>query len=227
MNTYRICYKMNHVSQLQKWHSTRVDLFPLLNVWFLYLFLACSASYLLLCLVLIIRLIKKKIEQTIAPNRASMNLPNESKLVQSRKRFGSQTECPICMCDIKYEVETICGHMFCCQCWFTYVAHSKFFRKILCPYCRKEVNILFQCFSEAELHHPSSVSESVGNVEKFLQELNSFNLRYSGKRRTFMEYVRYDLPFLFWEVVNKLCFFLAVSLAFSVSFIISFAIVTS
>ena len=115
---------------------------------------------------------------------ADMNIPNsKSQKIEPGKIQGQQNLCPICMDDTKYEVETNCGHKFCCQCWITYVANFSFLIATLCPYCTQRVKILKQCFSERELNPPS-------NFEKFLQEIKTYNRRFSDEPRTFFEKLR-------------------------------------
>ena len=102
---------------------------------------------------------------------------------QPRKRYGQQIECSICMDDIKYKVETNCGHAFCCQCWINHETHLNVVGTISCPLCRQKVSILHQCFSEAELNSPRN-SENVGKVNKFLNEIKRYNHRSGGEPRT-------------------------------------------
>ena len=111
------------------------------------------------------------------------NISSQPTRDQPRKRYGQQTDCSICTDDIKYEVETNCGHTFCCQCWINHVTHLNVVGRIHCPLCRQKVNILYQCFSEAELNPPRN-SENVGEVDKFLQEIKHYNERNDSEPRT-------------------------------------------
>ena len=77
----------------------------------------------------------------------------------------------------KIQVETNCGHAFCCQCWINLETHLnvvRSVRRIRCPLCRQKVSILYQCFSEAELNSPRN-SENVGDVDKFLNKIKLYN----------------------------------------------------
>eukprot|EP00122_Pirum_gemmata_P018631 Pgem_evm1s17453 len=51
------------------------------------------------------------------------------------------------MCEAVFAVETICNHIFCGNCLFTYYTHQNTWRKIQCPMCRQEVDLLFSRFS--------------------------------------------------------------------------------
>lgn len=142
-------------------------------------------------------------EQTVHPEeRENMNLLRESMRVEPRRRYGSQNQCPVCLNDIAYEVETNCGHIFCCKCWLAYRAHGSFLGAVRCPVCRQQVTILFQCFTENELN-PTSGSEEEPELGTFIREINSYNRRYSGEPRQFWETVR-ELPILFRHLVSEI-----------------------
>ena len=160
-----------------------------------------------------------KRQQKTHPKIVDMNSTFASMMDQPRKRYGQQSDCPICMDGIKYELETNCGHVFCCQCWINYVARFSYLNAILCPYCRKNVNILYQCFSEAELN-PSSNSESAGDIDKILQEIESYNHRCSDCTPTassdFHLHYYSILCIKIWLVIINMCWvFLLLSLMYS------------
>ena len=129
---------------------------------------------------------RKRHQQKTHPKVVDLNLLSESMLDQPRKRYGQQTDCPICMDGVKYEVETNCGHVFCCQCWINYVAQFSYLNAILCPYCRKNVDILYQCFNGAKLKlNPPSNSEPVEKeIDKILHEIESYNHRCNSEPTT-------------------------------------------
>ena len=147
----------------------------------------------------------RKREQAIQPNVINTNSTSETTVVQSRiSKYSQHTDCPICFEDIKYEVETNCGHVFCCQCWITYAAHARLYNsEVHCPYCTKAVKIVRQFFSEAELLNSSlNDLDAVREVDKFLQEIRTYNRRYSGELRTFSE-IMSDLSTLLRDQVKE------------------------
>ncbi|EFX74792.1 hypothetical protein DAPPUDRAFT_56655, partial [Daphnia pulex] len=136
--------------------------------------------------------------------RENVNLLRESMRgtkIQPRRRYGQQNQCPVCLNDIEYEVETNCGHIFCCRCWLAYRAHGSFLGAVRCPVCRQQVTILFQGFSENELN-PASGSDEEPDLATFIREINSYNRRYSGEPRPFWENIR-ELPVLFRHILSE------------------------
>lgn len=120
------------------------------------------------------------------------------------RRYGSENQCPVCLNEIQYGVETNCGHVFCGQlghytfhpqhqtnhfsifhllgsCMFAYRNHSNSLGSMRCPVCRQQITILFACFTLAEL---SSAAPDQAQARSSLQrEINVYNLRFSGEPR--------------------------------------------
>ena len=64
--------------------------------------------------------------------------------INTEQYFGARKlRCPICMEQIKCEVEATCGHVYCAQCIAT-LWRSKYYEQLQCPYCRRIVNIFFE-----------------------------------------------------------------------------------
>ncbi|XP_046454876.1 E3 ubiquitin-protein ligase RNF170-like [Daphnia pulex] len=128
----------------------------------------------------------------------------QTEINQPRRRYSQQNECPVCRNDIKYEVETNCGHIFCCRCWLAYMAHmarGSFVGAVLCPVCRQQVTSLFQAFSKNKLN-PVSASDEEPDLANFIREINSYNRRYSGEPKPFWENIR-ELPILFRRILSQ------------------------
>lgn len=121
--------------------------------------------------------------------------------VRRRYNLENQCQCPVCLNDVQYEVETNCGHVFCCRCWVAYRLHGNWIGAVRCPVCRQQVTILFQCFTESELHPPVG-TEDEDELNRLLQEINSYNRRFSGDPRPLLDYLR-DLPTLSRHLWNE------------------------
>lgn len=143
--------------------------------------------------------------------------------IPPRRRFNHESQCPVCLNNIQYEIETNCGHCFCgeysnscpketrdtnavlaARCWVAYRSHGNFLGAAHCPVCRQQatnlhhfsltkhvinrssqVTILFTSFTEAE-NTPSDDPEVTRQRETLLNEINSYNRRFSGEPRAVM-----------------------------------------
>ncbi|XP_055946466.1 E3 ubiquitin-protein ligase RNF170-like isoform X1 [Argiope bruennichi] len=106
----------------------------------------------------------------------------------TRAHYGSDHQCPVCLNEPHYPVETNCGHLFCAQCVITYWRHGNWMGAIHCPVCRQLVTALLQCFTN------SSDLSSTERV-RLLEEINDYNRHYSGEPRPWLDYL-WDLPTL-------------------------------
>ncbi len=104
---------------------------------------------LLFCFSVLLILILLYVTITLCYER--MYPPPAHPMPQAPPRIGSdlylhsqhRNRCAICMEPIKFEVEAPCGHVFCAQC-IVLLWGSKHHRQLRCPYCRREVPILFE-----------------------------------------------------------------------------------
>ena len=49
--------------------------------------------------------------------------------------------CPICLSNPSFAVDTNCGHTFCAQCILSYWEHDQWPRPARCPVCRNQVHL--------------------------------------------------------------------------------------
>ncbi|KAL8622497.1 hypothetical protein ACOMHN_034160 [Nucella lapillus] len=107
----------------------------------------------------------------------------------SRGRNNGPLICPICLGDANFAVETNCGHLYCGQCIITYWQHQNWLGAVPCPSCRTQVSMLLPNFTDAE------TTENTEESTRIQGEINSYNRRFSGEPRPYMDYIR-DLPTL-------------------------------
>ncbi|XP_069623780.1 E3 ubiquitin-protein ligase RNF170 [Ranitomeya imitator] len=112
-------------------------------------------------------------------------LQNEQETVQPRHQFYSDMSCPVCLQQATFPVETNCGHLFCGPCIVAYWRYGSWLGAISCPICRQTVTLLFPVFQASEEQ----------DAEEILQEVNSYNRRFSGQPRSLMDRIM-DLPTL-------------------------------
>ncbi|GIZ02721.1 e3 ubiquitin-protein ligase RNF170 [Caerostris extrusa] len=106
----------------------------------------------------------------------------------NRAHYGSDHQCPICLNEPHYPVETNCGHLFCAQCIITYWQHGNWIGAIHCPVCRQTVTALLQCFTNnAELTSEERT--------RLMEGINDYNRHFSGEPRPWLDYI-WDLPTL-------------------------------
>lgn len=132
-------------------------------------------------------------DQMVHPQEQDqVNSIRESMEVVPRRRYNEENQCPVCLNDVQYCIETNCGHIFCCRCFSAYQYHGNFIGAVRCPVCRQQVKILFQCFTVNELNPvEGSVEEEERN--NMLRDINTYNRRFSGEPRAVLDYLR-DLP---------------------------------
>lgn len=113
-------------------------------------------------------------------------LQNEQETtVQPRHQFYSDMSCPVCLQQATFPVETNCGHLFCGPCIVAYWRYGSWLGAISCPICRQTVTLLFPVFQASE--QP--------DAQEILQEVLSYNRRFSGQPRSLMDRIM-DLPTL-------------------------------
>ncbi|XP_077108263.1 E3 ubiquitin-protein ligase RNF170 [Ranitomeya variabilis] len=110
---------------------------------------------------------------------------NEQETVQPRHQFYSDMSCPVCLQQATFPVETNCGHLFCGPCIVAYWRYGSWLGAISCPICRQTVTLLFPVFQASEEQ----------DAQEILQEVNSYNRRFSGQPRSLMDRIM-DLPTL-------------------------------
>lgn len=143
-----------------------------------------------------------RIEQPVPSKVVNTNSPaGKTTLVKPKRRYSQITSCPICMDELKYEVEADCGHRFCCYCLVDYWAFKNFSKAIKCPFCRGKIKMLFQYFSEAELNAPNR--KEAKKVANLLGKIKIYNSRFSGEPRTFLE-IAYAVRRTTWYRLKEL-----------------------
>lgn len=98
-------------------------------------------------------------------------------------------QCPVCLADAQFAVQTNCGHLFCGNCIITYWRHGIWLGAVKCPVCRQTVTLLLINFTHEE--HNSATETKRAIVDAIYQ----YNRRFSGEPRTWQEHLR-DLPTL-------------------------------
>ena len=135
-------------------------------------------------------------------------------------------QCPICLSDARLAVETNCGHLFCGGCISTYwtTQHPTRLQAMSCPCCRQPVSVLFPQFTNDEItgivrrgrgdadDAAEATSGGADNddddataatPETVTSLINTYNRRFSGLPRPWMDYV-YDLPVLLRHLASEL-----------------------
>ncbi|KAG9486522.1 hypothetical protein GDO78_006734 [Eleutherodactylus coqui] len=133
-----------------------------------------------------------RIDQNIHPENQERvraireQLHNEQETTaQPRHQFYSDMSCPVCLQQATFPVETNCGHLFCGPCIIAYWRYGSGLGAISCPICRQTVTLLFPLFQVSEQQ----------DAQEVFQEINSYNRRFSGQPRSFMDRIM-DLPTL-------------------------------
>ncbi|MFH4975114.1 hypothetical protein AB6A40_001823 [Gnathostoma spinigerum] len=105
-------------------------------------------------------------------------------------RYGDDRTCPICFSPASFAILTNCGHLFCCNCIYSYWRHTtSLTTPVSCAVCRTVVSILMPMPVEGEREN-----NTIGAAECDSQ-LNDYNRRFSGESRPILDYIR-DLPVL-------------------------------
>ncbi|XP_035208784.1 E3 ubiquitin-protein ligase RNF170-like isoform X2 [Stegodyphus dumicola] len=127
-------------------------------------------------------------EQHLSRMRERLIRQIDPNAVATTDRTGPDLQCPVCLNELRYPVETNCGHLFCAQCLITYWRHGNWMGAIRCPVCRQTVIVLLQCFRET----PESESDERNQI---LYDINDYNRHFSGEPRPWLDYL-WDLPTL-------------------------------
>lgn len=138
--------------------------------------------------------------QHIQRQRTAANVDLANGNMVRFRRNDSDTQCPICLSDARFAVETNCGHLFCGQCMVTYWRHGTWLGAVRCPVCRQQVTIMLQCYTEAEQN--SAELEDIEEKTLLNSEINHYNRRFSGEPRPALDYIR-DLPMLLRHLWNE------------------------
>ncbi|XP_069818312.1 E3 ubiquitin-protein ligase RNF170 isoform X2 [Dendropsophus ebraccatus] len=140
----------------------------------------------------ILNLLNRSEHQNIHPENQERvraireQLQNEQETtIQPRHQFYSDMSCPVCLQQATFPVETNCGHLFCGPCIIAYWRYGSWLGAISCPICRQTVTLLFPVFQASEQQ----------DAQEILQEVNSYNRRFSGQPRSLMDRIM-DLPTL-------------------------------
>jgi len=89
-------------------------------------------------------------------------------------------QCPVCLNEPIYPVETNCGHLFCGQCIVVYWRHGTWIGPVPCPVCRQQVSLILQCFRTNQ----NNLSEQEQmEIQRMLHDINDYNRRFSGEPR--------------------------------------------
>lgn len=134
--------------------------------------------------------IHRENQQTVNTVREEIQQARES-TGRTRPNYPNNRErqCPICLGQAIYAIETNCGHAFCGQCMITYWRHGNWISGLKCPICRSQVTLLLEYFTAEEQATSSTEKDNI------VQEVNSYNRRYSGQPIPLMDRLR-DLPTL-------------------------------
>lgn len=131
---------------------------------------------------------------TYAGNSSTMDMPNFGRI---RNPSEAHQDCPICLSNLKFAIETNCGHTFCGSCLLAY--HdilSTGLSALNCPFCRQRITVLLPYFSNEE--RGLSENMSIPQLEErqiLIPKIRDYNRRFSGESRSWMEHIR-DLPVL-------------------------------
>jgi len=126
-------------------------------------------------------------------------------------------QCPICLADAQFAVETNCGHLFCGGCLSIYwtTQHPTRLSPMLCPCCRQSVSVLFPQFTAAEITGIVGRNGATGNddgdaaatgessPESVTAFINLYNRRFSGQPRPWMDYI-YDMPVIMRHLASEM-----------------------
>ena len=115
--------------------------------------------------------------------------------LRSTRNISPDERCPICLENLRYMVETNCGHIFCTPCIFAYYNHGSWIGAMNCPVCRQQITIMFPGFT-----HEEDVSDEGTTYEN---QIRAYNRRFSGEPRTVWEYLM-DFPVLARHLLREL-----------------------
>lgn len=136
--------------------------------------------------------------QNIHPD-SEENVRSTRERVQATTRVRTnpgEIDCPVCLGNTQYGIETNCGHIFCGTCIITYWEHGTWLGAVRCPVCRQQVTLLLVHFTEEEQNQPSASKTEI------LNKIADYNRRFSGEPRPLMDYLR-DLPTLLRHALRE------------------------
>jgi len=114
----------------------------------------------------------------------------------ARRTPDAESSCPVCLDNLKFAVETNCGHVYCGECIFSVVELGD--RGLLetptCPYCRQRMTMMLPYFSESEISDDSDIT-TAETRNQVLAQVKRYNRFYSGQPRSFSEHLA-DLPMI-------------------------------
>lgn len=113
------------------------------------------------------------------------------------EHFGPDNQCPICLIEPHFPIETNCGHLFCANCIVVYWRQGSWTGAVRCPVCRQQVTLLLRCFTDSEIAEPERSERN-----NLLREINDYNRRFSGEPRPWLDYV-WDLPTLLRHLTSE------------------------
>ncbi|XP_033736908.1 E3 ubiquitin-protein ligase RNF170-like [Pecten maximus] len=144
-----------------------------------------------------VRFARERIHGNLSANGAG-ETPGDQNQSTSYRARETQTNlnCPICLGDLEYGVDTNCGHYFCGNCIIAYWQHGSWLGAVACPVCRQQVTLLLVAFTTEENNNNSQEKQNI------LDEINSYNRRFSGQPRSIGEHLR-DLPTLMRHFVGE------------------------
>ncbi|EUB63139.1 RING finger protein [Echinococcus granulosus] len=140
-------------------------------------------------------------EQTVnevRQSRATRNRCTSNGDSAPSSNIAEVDDCPICLEDLKFAVETNCRHRFCGECFYAYWQRFPPLSQPNCPVCRSQLRFLLKRFTPTDLDtgDPAERSEVESRVAVF-------NRRFSGNPVSLMDQIR-DLPVLLrycWRVM--------------------------
>jgi len=118
-------------------------------------------------------------------------------------------DCAICLGQASLALETNCGHIYCGDCILEVWRRSNALQATSCPYCRQRITIVLPYFSQEE--RDTAEVEEIEARSRLLQEVHTYNRRYSGEPRTLVETIRYwtmvhgDTWALLVQILRGLC----------------------
>ncbi|RWS15692.1 RING finger protein 170-like protein, partial [Dinothrombium tinctorium] len=138
------------------------------------------------------QLYSNRFQLLAAANNTTTAASNDLLNIVDLNHYGMDNQCPVCLHEPVYPIETNCGHLFCAQCIIVYWRHGTWRGPVPCPVCRQLVSVLLVCFRNARL---MSGEEDSTEVQAILHDINDYNRRYSGGPRPWLDYL-WDLPTL-------------------------------
>ena len=102
---------------------------------------------------------------------------NPSRAFSQRSGQGAYDteECSICLNQINYKVELECQHVFCAKCIMEYY-DQQYPRDLICPLCRKQVNLINMLDMEKNEENKEVFEKIVTYNYRHLQETGSVKL---------------------------------------------------